>query len=148
MSGKSSDVARPALVRQPTGAGEAIMRGLRGQCPACGEGRMFRAFLKVADQCPHCHEELHHHRADDFPAYLVIVIVGHMLMPVVLLVETEIAPAVWISMTLWPLAAMVMALSLLQPVKGAVVAIQWLSGMHGFEESRKARAHAAATRRR
>jgi len=49
---------------------------------------MSSAFLKVADQCPHCGEELHHHRANDFPAYLVIVIVGHILV-----VETEIVPA-------------------------------------------------------
>jgi uncharacterized protein (DUF983 family) len=106
---------------------------------------MFRAFLKVADTCPHCGEELHHHRADDFPAYLVIVIVGHILVPIVLLVETEIAPAMWISMTLWPLAALVMALGLLQPVKGAVVAIQWYGGMHGFEAAKKARVLAAAS---
>ena len=106
---------------------------------------MFRAFLKVADTCPHCGEELHHHRADDFPAYLVIVIVGHILVPIVLVVETEIAPAMWISMTLWPLTALAMALGLLQPVKGAVVAIQWYGGMHGFEEAKKARAIAAAS---
>ena len=104
---------------------------------------MFRTFLKVADIGPHCGEELHHHRADDCPAYLVIVIVGHILVPVVLVVETEIAPAIWISMTVWPLTALVMALGLLQPVKGAVVAIQWYGGLHGFEESKKARALAA-----
>ena len=101
---------------------------------------MFRAFLKVADQCPHCGEELHHHRADDFPAYLVIVIVGHILVPIILTVETEIAPAIWVSMTLWPSLALAMTLGLLQPVKGAVVAIQWYGGMHGFEASKKARA--------
>ncbi len=94
---------------------------------------MFRAFLKVADQCPRCGEELHHHRADDFPAYLVIVIVGHILVPIILVVETEIAPAIWVSMTLWPSLALVMTLGLLQPIKGAVVAIQWYGGMHGFE---------------
>ncbi|HEX9071292.1 MAG TPA: DUF983 domain-containing protein [Pseudolabrys sp.] len=128
------------------GAAQALRRGLYGRCPACGEGRMFRAFLKVADTCPHCSEELHHHRADDFPAYLVIVIVGHILVPIVLAVETEIAPAVWISMTLWPLVALTMALGLLQPIKGAVVAIQWYGGMHGFEELKEARALAAAAK--
>jgi uncharacterized protein (DUF983 family) len=105
---------------------------------------MFRTFLKVNDICPACREELHHHRADDFPAYLVIVIVGHILVPIVLMVETDIAPAMWISMTLWPAAALVMTLGLLQPVKGAVVAFQWFLGMHGFEPARKARGLAAA----
>ena len=124
---------------RPAGAAQVLWRGLRGRCPACGAGRMFRAFLKVNDACPHCGEELHHHRADDFPAYLVIVIVGHILVPIVLVVETEIAPAIWISMTLWPAIALAMALGLLQPVKGAVVAIQWFGGMHGFEEAKRAR---------
>ena len=84
--------AANAQTAQPQTAAQAVWRGFRGRCPACGEGRMFRAFLKVADQCPRCGEELHHHRADDFPAYLVIVIVGHILVPIILLVETEIAP--------------------------------------------------------
>src|SRR5690606_36421697 len=48
----------------------AIKRGLRGRCPNCGEGRIFRSFLKVSDSCPVCGEALHHHRADDLPAYL------------------------------------------------------------------------------
>jgi uncharacterized protein (DUF983 family) len=146
MSDMEPRAAEIAATQQLRGAGEALRLGLLGRCPACGKGRMFRAFLKVADQCPNCGEELHHHRADDFPAYLVIVIVGHILVPIVLAVETEIAPAVWISMTLWPLAALVMALGLLQPVKGAVIAIQWFGGMHGFEESKKARALAAAAK--
>lgn len=104
---------------------------------------MFRAFLKPNDQCPHCGEELYHHRADDFPAYLVIVIVGHIVVPLMLLVETEIAPALWVSISLWPTLALALALALLQPVKGAVVAIQWFGGMHGFERAKQARAQAA-----
>ena len=120
----------------PAKASEPMMRGLRGRCPACGEGRMFRKFLKVADHCPKCGEELHHHRADDFPAYLDIVIVGHVLIPIVLAVETEYAPPVLLSMTVWPLVALVATLGLLQPIKGAVVAMQWFLGMHGFEAAK------------
>lgn len=120
----------------PKGAGEALWRGFRGKCPNCGEGRMFRKFLKVNDTCPNCGEELYHHRADDFPAYLDIVIVGHILVPIVLAVETEMPPPMWVSMTLWPLIALISTLALLQPIKGAVVAIQWYAGMHGFEESK------------
>jgi uncharacterized protein (DUF983 family) len=128
-----------------SGASAVVMRGLRGVCPACGHGRMFRKFLKVADECPECGEELHHHRADDFPAYLDIVIVGHILVPIVLAVETEIAPRLWLSMTMWPLIALVMTLAFLQPIKGAVVAMQWFGGMHGFEESKGRRATAGSS---
>lgn len=131
--------AAPAQNALPLGAAQALWRGLRGRCPACGEGRMFRTFLKVADQCPNCGEELHHHRADDFPAYLGIFLTGHILVPIVLAVETHFPPPVWVSMTLWPAAALLMAISLLQPVKGAVVAIQWHGGMHDFEEAKEVR---------
>ena len=62
---------------------------------------MFRAFLKVADRCDACGEELHHHRADDFPAYLVIVIVGHLVVPLILHVEMVYQPAYWIHALLW-----------------------------------------------
>jgi uncharacterized protein (DUF983 family) len=101
----TAEHAQPAGGQTPTwnrsDAAQALWRGFRGCCPACGEGRMFRAFLKPNDQCPHCGEELYHHRADDFPAYLVIVIVGHIVVPLMLLVETEIAPALWVIISLW-----------------------------------------------
>jgi uncharacterized protein (DUF983 family) len=137
--------AEKVEVALPAGAGQAIWRGLRGRCPACGEGRIFLKFLKVNDACPHCGEPLHHHRADDFPAYLVIAITGHILVPIVLAVETHIAPPVEVSMALWPSCALVMALILLQPVKGAVIAVQWYGGMHGFDGAKKARVLAAAS---
>lgn len=145
-AGDVQPAAAPARIHTalPTGAGRALWRGFRGRCPACGEGRLFRAFLKVNDACPHCGEEMHHHRADDFPAYLVIVIVGHILVPIILAVETEIAPPMWVGMTLWPLVALAMTLGLLQPIKGAVVAVQWYGGMHGFEAAKAARALSGA----
>jgi uncharacterized protein (DUF983 family) len=130
----------------PTGVttATAIWRGFSGHCPHCGKGRLFRAFLKVADQCPACGEALHHHRADDFPAYIVIVIVGHIMVPLMLLVETHFAPPTWVHMTLWPTAVLVLGLALLQPVKGAVVGLQWQLGMHGFEQAKAERDALAA----
>ena len=122
-----------AMIRQ------AMTRGFFGKCPKCGEGKMFRAFLKVADECPACGEPLHHQRADDFPAYIVIILVGHIVVPLVLLVETEWAPPTWLHMLIWPALIATMALALLQPVKGAIVGLQWVLGMHGFEDAARAR---------
>ena len=62
---------------------------------------MFRAFLKVADHCPACGEALHHQRADDAPAYFVILIVGHIVVPIVLAVEIAFAPSYWVHAALW-----------------------------------------------
>ena len=122
-----------AMIRQ------AMKRGFFGKCPHCGQGKMFRAFLKVADDCPVCGEALHHQRADDFPAYIVIILIGHIIVPLVLMVETEWAPPTWVHMVIWPALVAVMTLGLLQPVKGAIVGLQWVLGMHGFEDAAQAR---------
>jgi uncharacterized protein (DUF983 family) len=110
----------------------ALKRGLRGRCPRCGEGKLFRAFLKVADHCSVCGLDFSPHRADDLPAYLVIVIVGHIVVPMILWIETDYSPSVQLAIYL-PFT-LILSLLLLQPVKGAVVGVQWALRMHGFDE--------------
>ncbi|HYD18259.1 MAG TPA: DUF983 domain-containing protein [Patescibacteria group bacterium] len=116
-----------------------LCRGLRGKCPACGEGDIFRAHLKVADRCSRCSEDFHHHRADDFPAYIVILIIGHILVPLVMFAEKHFEPPYIFHVIAWPIVAVGLSWLLLQPVKGAVVALQWHIGLHGFHEARKNR---------
>jgi uncharacterized protein (DUF983 family) len=111
----------------------AMSRGLRGRCPNCGIGRLFRRYLKVVDHCAHCGEALYHHRADDAPAYFVILIVGHIVVPSALLVETAFEPPYWVHFVLWTPLTLGLALGLLQPVKGVIVAWQWAQRMHGFD---------------
>ena len=124
---------------QPVTLTEALRRGFKMRCPNCGEGRLFGRFLKVADHCPACGEVFSHHRADDFPAYLVIVIVGHVLVPAALFVEVAYSPPTWLHALIWlPLTA-ISAVALLQPVKGAVVGMQWQTGMHGFAPAKERR---------
>jgi uncharacterized protein (DUF983 family) len=113
----------------------AMKRGFRGRCPRCGEGKLFRAFLKVDDHCSACGLDFTPHRADDLPAYLVIVIVGHIVVPIALSIETNFSPAVWLQMAIYLPLTFVMSLALLQPVKGAVVGFQWAMRMHGFDEN-------------
>jgi uncharacterized protein (DUF983 family) len=95
---------------------------------------MFRAYLKVNDECPVCGEELHHHRADDAPPYFTIVIVGHIVLSLMLLTEfvSDDIP-MWIHMVVWPTLALVLTLWLLPIIKGGLVAYQWALRMHGFE---------------
>src|SRR5215471_15848208 len=111
----------------------SIGRGLLGYCPNCGTGKMFRAFLKVADCCPACSEALHHHRADDAPAYFVILIVGHVVVPLALVVEVAYMPPYWLHAVLWLPLTIGLAVGLLQPIKGAIVGWQWANYMHGFD---------------
>jgi uncharacterized protein (DUF983 family) len=110
----------------------ALWRGFKGRCPHCGEGKLFRAFLKVVDRCEVCGTEFHHHRADDLPAYIVIFIMGHAVVGGMLAAESNYEWPLWIHVMLWPLLTLVGSLVLLQPVKGAIVGLQWALRMHGF----------------
>ena len=126
--GKSQD-ARPIFA--------SMLRGALLKCPACGVGAMFRRYLKVVERCPHCGEELHHHRADDAPAYFTIVIVGHIVVSLVLAVEMAYRPPIWLHMTLWLPLTLILTLALLPSVKGALVGLQWALRMHGFDPNSK-----------
>jgi uncharacterized protein (DUF983 family) len=107
---------------------------MMGRCPNCGQGKLFRGYLKVNDVCPVCGEELYHHRADDLPPYIAIVIVGHLLVGLMLELELRNAGVdpMWYIAILVPLA-IILPLALLPPIKGAVVALQWANRMHGFD---------------
>jgi len=120
-------------VRERRNLGQAVKRGILGRCPNCGQGRLFGKFLKVVDECAVCHETLKHHRADDAPAYVVILIVGHIIVPLALLVEKLYQPPHWLAFSIWLPLTLLMSLALLQPVKGMIVAWQWSQRMHGFD---------------
>ncbi len=131
MTWQDQTVEEDALPKRKAWA--ALRRGFIGRCPNCGRGKLFRAFLKVADRCPECGAELHHHRADDAPAYFVILIVGHIVVPLALVVEIEFAPPYWLHALLWVTLTIALAVGLLQPIKGAIVGWQWANYMHGFD---------------
>lgn len=110
----------------------ALLRGWRRRCPNCGSGPMLRGYLKVRDSCPVCGEALHHQRADDGPAYLTILIVGHLMAPLILWVFTHYRPDPLVLATLFSIGTVALSLYLLPRLKGALVGLQWAKRMHGF----------------
>jgi uncharacterized protein (DUF983 family) len=129
-----SDIAGTGAAAKPErSVVQAMLRGARGYCPACGEGRLFRRYLKVADQCPGCQEALHHHRADDAPPYFTIVIAGHLLVPLLIAFEVALRPPLWVHAAIWVPLTIAVCLALLPVVKGAIVGLQWALYMHGFD---------------
>ena len=113
----------------------AVLRGLRCRCPRCGDGRLFGRFLKVEPACTACGQAFHHHRADDFPPYVVMFIVCHVVGYGIYAAEMKFDGApLWLHSILWPALAIGLSLALIQPVKGAVVGLQFALGMHGFGE--------------
>lgn len=110
----------------------ALAKGWRKRCPACGRGAMFDGFTRVQDTCADCGEALHHQRADDAPPYFTMMIVGHVVIPALLMMERSVRPPLWLHAALWLPLAVGLSLWLLPKVKGAVVGLQWSRYMHGF----------------
>ncbi len=112
----------------------ALWRGWRRRCPNCGSGPMLRGYLQVRDECAVCGEELHHHRADDGPAYLTILIVGHIMAPALLAAYTAYRPEPLVLAAVFSVGCVALSLYLLPRLKGAMVGLQWAKRMHGFGE--------------
>ena len=115
--------------------GPALRRGLACRCPACGKGALFQGYLRVRPHCPACGAALHHQRADDGPAYLTILIVGHLLAPSLLAVYTVWRPSPLTLITLFGLGCVALSLLLLPRMKGLMIAMQWARRMHGFADA-------------
>ena len=117
---------------------QAMARGLRGKCPRCNQGALFSSFLKTVAHCRQCGETIEHHRADDLPAYLVILIVGHVVVGAMMGVQAVWDLSTWIHLAIWAPMTVVLAFLMIGPVKGAVVGLQWALYMHGFGDAEEA----------
>jgi len=113
--------------------GLAVRRGFAGRCPRCGEGRLFGAYLKVVDACPVCGEDMTPQRADDAPAYVTMLVVGHFVVAGVVAAEDWWPNSpVLLDALIWAVLAAATSLALLPRVKGALIGYQWATRMHGF----------------
>lgn len=110
----------------------ALLRGWKRVCPNCGSGPILSGYLKVHDTCTVCSEELHHHRADDGPAYVTVLIAGHLLAPMILISFELFRPDPIVLSLVFILIFVTFALFMLPRIKGVFVALQWAKRMHGF----------------
>lgn len=111
----------------------AVWHGLRRRCPRCGEGRMFDGYLKTRPSCDHCGQEFFHHRADDGPPYLTLLIVGHIVGPGMLWYYMAFRPEPVPFMLIFMAASLLMSLWCLPRLKGGLVGVQWATRMYGFD---------------
>lgn len=142
MDGPSPGTADPpdkSLDAPERPLGPALLRGWRRRCPNCGGGPMMGGYVTVRPSCASCGEAFHHHRADDAPAWTTILIVGHVIVSLLLFVETNFSPPLWVHWAVWPTLTLAMSIWLLPRLKGMIVAFQWSRRMHGFEGPRGSR---------
>ncbi|KAA2315009.1 DUF983 domain-containing protein [Pseudooceanicola sediminis] len=110
----------------------ALLRGARGRCPRCGEGELFSKYLKIRSTCPHCALDLTHQRTDDGPAYITILIVGHVGVFLLTSLFHLMADRPLVLALSMSAVCLVLALLMLPRVKGGMVGLQWAKRMHGF----------------
>lgn len=101
-----------------------LKRGLLCRCPHCGEGKLFKSYLKLVDKCDVCGEQLGHIRADDLPAYLTIAVVGHVVVGL-MLTAIQMGVPNWLGISVSLALTVGMSLWLLPHMKGAVAAQLW-----------------------
>ncbi|OED47156.1 hypothetical protein AB838_17330 [Rhodobacteraceae bacterium (ex Bugula neritina AB1)] len=113
----------------------ALGKGWRCKCPECGKGNLLHSYLKVNNSCSHCGLDLTHARADDGPAYLTILIVGHLMAPLMHVAYFSWRPEPLVMFTVFTIGCVASSLYLLPRMKGIVIAYQWARRMHGFDKS-------------
>ena len=110
---------------------QGMRRGFAQRCPACGETNLYRRYLKVNDICLRCGLAVGDIRADDAPPYFTILLVGHIIVPSMLILEELYHPSQWVHFALWVPLALLLTLTLLPRVKGAVIALHWANKIRG-----------------
>jgi len=133
------DVAIPALNRDnpkplassPVSWFRGLCHGLAQRCPCCGNAALYRRYLKVNEICLACGLPLAEIRSDDAPPYFTILLVGHLIVPSMLILEELRHPPEWVHMALWLPLALALTLFLLPRVKGAVIALHWANQIRG-----------------
>jgi uncharacterized protein (DUF983 family) len=108
-----------------------LLRGLRHRCPSCGRGAIFGGYVRVNNRCDGCGLEFAAYRSDDAPAYFTIAIVGHFIVPAMLILEQTSHPATWVHMVTWLPLTLAMTLALLPRVKGVLLGVQWMLRVRG-----------------
>lgn len=101
----------------------ALGRGLMGRCPACGLGKLFNGFLQVMPECDHCHAPLGLARADDAPPYFTILIVGHIVIPALVIMQKLDDPPTWLLTAIFLPLTVILSVGLIRPIKGATVGL-------------------------
>ena len=105
-----------------------LRRGLQRKCPNCGEGALFAGYLKVAPTCASCGHNNGRYRADDGPAYLTVLLMGHVLVAPALMfpIIWQADPLIVVPIALVTVTAATLAM--LGCVKGAWIGLIWANG--------------------
>lgn len=116
----------------PTTAGDdrwapqsPVATGLRGRCPRCGDGHLFKGFLTIAPSCDACGLDFGFADPADGPAFFVLCF---GCLPAVFLavwLEVEYEAPYWVHLVTTLPVLLVTCILPLRPLKGWLVASQY-----------------------
>jgi uncharacterized protein (DUF983 family) len=124
----------PDKPNQPQAFWLTVIRTALGRCPSCGEGRLFASYLKPVEHCAVCGEALGYIRADDGPAWLTILLMGHILAPFLLGVVPNLTWPDWAILAMIMTFTLILTLAILPRSKGIFIGVIWRSGCIGAEK--------------
>jgi uncharacterized protein (DUF983 family) len=101
--------------------------GWKGLCPRCGEGKMFDGWLKITKRCDSCGLNYEFAQPDDGPAFFAMCVVAFPLLFVIVGFEVLFQPAWWIHIVVSLPVMIGPCLASLRPIKGWLVASQYLN---------------------
>jgi uncharacterized protein (DUF983 family) len=127
--------AMPMAASSPPPLPTAIRRAVLGKCPNCGKGVLYKSYLKQVDRCSVCGESYGQIHADDGPPWLTILLVGHVIVPLIFVVNSLTVWPLWVAMSVWPTLTALLALAGLPRAKGVFLAILWKTRAPGSERS-------------
>jgi uncharacterized protein (DUF983 family) len=107
-----------------------FVAGLLCRCPRCGQGKLFKGYLKVAPNCAVCGLDLGFADSGDGPAIFVIFLVAPIIIILALMVSAAFNPPPYVHLMLWIPATLILSLALLPPFKGVLVALQYRHDAH------------------
>jgi uncharacterized protein (DUF983 family) len=125
--------SRRNIVAQDQSVPSPFITGMKGLCPRCGKGHLFKGFLAVRPSCEVCGLDFAFADAGDGPAFFVMSAVGIIVIALALWVEFAYSPPIWLHLVLWSALSVILSLALVRPSKGLLVALQY---HHKAEEGR------------
>jgi uncharacterized protein (DUF983 family) len=99
--------------------------GLRGRCPRCGQGKLFKGFLTPAESCDHCGLDYSFADSGDGPAVFVVLIVGFIVVGLALVVEVTWHWPYWLHAVVWVPLVLGLSFGMLRPLKGWFIGMQY-----------------------
>jgi uncharacterized protein (DUF983 family) len=112
-----------------------LAAGLKGRCPRCGRGALFRNGLVLRERCDSCGLSCAFADSGDGPAVFAIFILGFLILGGALLLEFKVGPPAWVHVALWGIVTPLLAFFLLRVLKATLIALQF---KHKAEEGRLA----------